>query len=159
MRLRSMLLACALVPAAAQAGVWDALAGRWEGSGEVSGMAAQLTLHFQPALDGQAHRLSFRNRMRAADGKEWPFAAEAFYLCGRETTCRGHWYDTRGTTLPVSTAEQADALVVDWGDASTERGRTTYRVQDGELHITDEVRGRDGAWKVFGRSRLARASD
>lgn len=143
-------------PISASAGIWDALAGRWQGNGEVSGMAAELALEFQPALGGQAHRLSFQNRMRAADGKEWPFAAEAFYLCGPQSVCRGHWYDTRGMTLPLATSEQADALVVEWGDAGTERGRTTYRVDGDHLDITDEVMGKDGQWKVFGRSRVSR---
>lgn len=144
---------------AARAQVWERLAGRWQGTGEVGGMAATPVLAFAPALGGRAHRLSFDNRMRGADGRERPFAAEAVYLC-EGAACRGHWYDTRGAILPLATREEADALVVDWGDAGKERGRTTYRLQDdGVLDVTDEVLGQDGRWKVFGRSRLTRAAD
>lgn len=162
MTVRAGMLACFLLAGvhdAARAEVWERLAGRWHGTGEVRGMAATLTLAFAPALGGRAHRLSFDNRMRAADGREWPFAAEAVYLCDGGAACRGHWYDTRGAILPLAAREQADALVVDWGDAASERGRTTYRLDAEALEVTDEVLGKDGEWKVFGRSRLARAAD
>lgn len=164
MTLRAVMPALALlaglgVHGAAHAQVWERLAGHWQGTGEVSGMAATLTLAFAPALGGRAHRLSFDNRMRGADGREWPFAAEAVYLCDGEAACKGHWYDTRGTILPLATREEADALVVDWGDAASERGRTTYRLDADALEVTDEVLGKDGRWTVFGRSRLARAAD
>ncbi len=155
----SLLGVAMLLPVPASAGIWETLAGRWQGSGDVSGMKAELELEFQPALNEQAYRLSFRTRMRAADGSEWPFAAEAVYLCERTPTCRGHWYDTRGMILPLTTREEPDALVVDWGNAATERGRTTYRLDADALHVTDEVLGKDGRWKVFGRSRFVRADD
>ncbi len=154
-----LLLSASLAAPSASAGIWDALAGRWQGSGDVRGMKAELALEFQPALQGKAYRLSFRNHMRAADGSEWPFAAEAIYLCDAQQTCRGHWYDTRGAILPLATTEQVDALVVEWGDATTERGRTTYRVQGERIDITDEVRDRTGVWKVFGRSRVIRSPE
>ena len=150
-----LVLACG----AARADVWESLSGRWAGSGEVSGMAANIELEFREALDGRGHHLSFFNRMRAADGKTWPFRAEAFYLCDNNGACSGHWYDTRGMTLPLRTASHEDRLVVEWGDENTERGRTTYRVDaDGKLRITDELRGKDGAWKVFGNTAATRVA-
>ncbi len=142
--------------APAHASIWQDLSGHWSGEGEVSGMAAQIELQFRPALDGRGHHLDFRNRMRAADGKEWPFAAEALYLCDAQQVCRGHWYDTRGLVLPLTSASHADSLVVEWGDANTERGRTTYVVKERRLEITDEVLGKDGQWKVFGRTTASR---
>ena len=149
-----LLLACGT----ARADIWDSLAGRWTGDGEVSGMAAQIELEFRGALDGRGHHLSFFNRMRGADGKIWPFRAEAFYLCGEGGACEGHWYDTRGMTLPVKTSGGDDRLVVEWGDDRSERGRTTYRIDPkGKLLITDEVRGKDGVWKVFGNTTATRA--
>lgn len=150
-----LLLACGT----ARADIWDSLAGRWTGAGEVSGMAARVVLEFRGALDGRGHHLSFSNDMRGADGKTWPFRAEAFYLCGESSsTCEGHWYDTRGMTLPVKTSSGDDRLVVEWGDDRSERGRTTYRIDPkGKLLITDEVRGKDGPWKVFGNTTATRA--
>nr|WP_298121741.1 hypothetical protein [uncultured Pseudoxanthomonas sp.] len=97
--------------------------------------------------------------MRAADGTEWPFAAEANYFCHGDATCRGHWYDTRGMILPLVATPQADALTAEWGDAATERGRTTYRLDADTLHVTDEVRDKEGQWKVFRRSRLQRSKE
>ncbi|TQM06878.1 hypothetical protein FB548_3253 [Pseudoxanthomonas sp. 3HH-4] len=43
-------------------------------------MQATLALSFARVLEGKAHRLSFHNRMRAADGREWPFAAGDLFL-------------------------------------------------------------------------------
>lgn len=151
-----LVLACGT----AQAGdIWQSLTGQWAGTGEVSGMSASVELEFRDALDGQGHHLSFFNRMQAADGKVWPFRAEAFYLCEKSGACSGHWYDTRGMTLPLKTSSHGDRLVVEWGDAATERGRTTYRVDaDGKLRITDEVVGKDGVWKTFGETVAARAN-
>ena len=154
-----MVLAVGVVEAAHISSAWEGPAGRCQGTGEVSGMDATLALTFAPALEGKAHRLSFSNRMRAADGREWSFAAEAIYLCHGAPPCRGHWYDTRGMVLPLAATPQADALAVEWGDAATERGRTTYRLETDTLHITDEVLGKDGQWKVFGRSRLRRSGE
>lgn len=149
-----LILACGT----ARADIWESLAGRWTGSGEVSGMAASVELEFRGALAGRGHHLLFSNDMRGADGKAWPFRAEAFYLCEKDGACSGHWYDTRGMTLPLKTISQKDRLIVEWGDDGTERGRTTYRIDaDGKLRITDEVRGKDGAWKVFGTTVAARA--
>lgn len=150
----AVLLAAFALPA--QAGVWEALEGCWTGTGEVNGMAAEVTLRFRPALEGRGHHLDFRNRMRAADGTPRPFAAEAFYLCDGRPACTGHWYDTRGVILPLTATAQDDRLVVEWGDASSERGRTTYRLRPDGLEITDEVLGKEGKWRVFGRTKATR---
>jgi hypothetical protein len=152
-------LLIALFAAPVHAGIWQDLSGHWRGEGEVSGMAAQIELQFRPALDGRGHHLSFSSRMRAKDGKQWPFAAEAFYLCDARPVCRGNWYDTRGLILPLTAASHADRLLVEWGDARTERGRTTYRLNAQRLEITDEVLGKDGEWKVFGRTTASRQED
>jgi hypothetical protein len=154
------VLAAALWAAAAQADVWETLHGEWQGRGNVRGMDAEVSLVFRPALDGRAHHLAFRNAMRGEDDGEWVFLAEAIYLCETAATCRGHWYDSRGETLPLRTSLQDAALVVDWGDARTERGRTTYALQpDGRLIIRDEVQGPEGTWKVFGETSAARVVD
>lgn len=144
---------------AGAADVWQALTGRWQGSGEVSGMAATIALQFRQAFGGRGYHLDFENRMRGKDEKTWQFAAEALYRCDAAGACRGHWYDSRGMVLPLSATAGDDRLVVEWGDASTERGRTTYRLDEDTLRITDEVLGKDGAWKVFGTTSAERAVD
>lgn len=138
--------------------VWGKLAGHWQGSGEVSGMSASIELQFRPAFGGRGYHLTFDNRMRGKDDKVWPFAAEALYVCDAEGTCRGHWYDSRGMVLPLKATTASDRLVVEWGDAGTERGRTTYRLEGDGIAITDEVMGKDGAWKVFGETTANRSA-
>jgi len=138
--------------------LWKRLSGRWQGSGEVSGMSASIELRFRPAFGGRGHHLTFDNRMRGKDDKIWPFAAEALYLCDAEGACRGHWYDSRGMVLPLKATTASDRLVVEWGDADTERGRTTYRVDGDALAITDEVLAKDGAWQVFGQTTATRTA-
>ena len=151
------LVLLALTAGGVRADAWDALIGRWSGSGEVSGMAAVIELEFRRTLDGKGRHLSFANKMTAQDGKQWMFRAEALYLCDATDACRGHWYDSRGMVLPLAVVTHADRIVVDWGNASTERGRTTYLVKpDGPLEITDEVLGKDGVWKTFGRTSAER---
>lgn len=140
----------------AAADIWASLHGCWSGGGEVSGMPAAIELEFRPALEGRGHHLRFGNRMTMRDGKVWSFRAEAIYLCADDGSCRGHWYDNRGMVLPLATTAHDDHLVVEWGDDAGERGRTTYRIVDGGLGITDEVRGKDGAWKPFGSTNAIR---
>jgi hypothetical protein len=139
---------------------WTSLHGHWRGVGTVRGMQADIDLTFRPALAGQAHHLRFSNLMRGEDGREWRFLAEATYLCSDAGVCRGHWYDSRGAILPLTARSQARALVVEWGDAATERGRTTYAIQDdGALAIIDEVQEAAGEWTVFGETRSTRVGE
>ena len=149
----AFLPALALAAGGAHADAWESLHGRWTGAGEVSGMAAEVELEFRETLDGHGRHLTFANWMTAKDGKEWMFRAEALYLCDEAGVCRGHWYDSRGVVLPLAGVTHADRIVVDWGDTTTERGRTTYLVTpDRRLEVTDEVLGKDGRWRVFGRT-------
>lgn len=154
---RALLIGVLLVAGnATAADIWTSLHGRWAGSGEVSDMPAAVELEFRPALDGRGHHLRFSNRMTMRDGKPWLFRAEALYLCTENGSCRGHWYDNRGLVLPLATTAHADRLVVAWGDDTSERGRTTYRLVGERLEIEDEVRGKDGVWKAFGATRATR---
>jgi hypothetical protein len=137
---------------------WKKLVGLWRGGGEVSGMSASIELRFRPAFGGRGYHLSFDNRMRGKDDQVWPFAAEALYLCDAQGACRGHWYDSRGMVLPLEATAAGDRLVVAWGDADTERGRTTYRLDGDGIAITDEVLGKDGAWNVFGETTASRSA-
>jgi hypothetical protein len=150
---RVLLLAVlALAAGVAHADAWGRLYGSWSGRGTVSGMAAEVELEFRRTLDGLGRHLRFENRMTAEDGKLWVFRAEALYLCDATGACRGHWYDSRGMVLPLTVVSHDDRIVVDWGDATTERGRTSYRLAaDGRLEITDDVLGKDGEWRPFGR--------
>ncbi len=138
-------------------GFFAELAGSWEGTGEVLGMASVQQARWEPALDAAFFRFVFDNRMTAADGKQSRFRAEAFYRVAQDGSVTGTWLDSRGITQPLAGGQdETGALVILWGTEETERGRSTYRLVDDALEITDEVVGEDGNWRVFGQTRLTR---
>lgn len=134
----------------------ERLHGEWRGVGEVRRMAADMQMRWEPVLDGQFHRLSMENRMTGPDGKAWHFKATGYYRVGDDGAIAGTWFDSRGVSLPLTGRVEGDALVVDWGTAEIERGRSTYRLAGDSLEVTDEVYGKDGHLAVFGRTRLTR---
>jgi len=157
----ALILALACSPALAEAPVATAflerLAGEWKGTGEVSGMAADMRMRWEPVLERQFHRLAMENFMTAQDGNTWHFKAEAFYRVQKDGSIAGQWFDSRGISLSLAGRVDGDAMTIDWGDeASAERGRSTYRLAADALEVTDEVYGKDGTLTVFGRTRLTR---
>jgi len=131
--------------------------GEWRGAGEVRGMAADMRMRWEPALDGKFHRLAMENRMTGQDGATWHFKAEAFYRVMPDGSITGQWFDSRGISLPLAGRSDGDAMTIDWGnEGSPERGRSTYRLVADALEVTDEVYGKDGQLGVFGRTRLDR---
>lgn len=161
--LRILLLWIACLPAALAeespaAGFFAQLAGDWQGTGEVRGMASVQQMSWQPVLDGSFLRLTFDNRMSAADGKEWQFQAHGYYRIQDDGTITGTWFDSRGASFPLSgTVDDGSTMTIQWGTGDTERGRSSYRLAAGELEVTDEVLSREGDWRIFGRTRLTRA--
>ena len=133
------------------------LTGDWRGTGEVSRMAGDMRMHWEPVLDGQFHRLSMENQLAGVDGKIWHFKAQGYYRVGTDGSITGQWFDSRGFSLPLTGSVTDDAMTIDWGtEASPERGRSTYRLAADALEVTDEVYGKDGKLSVFGRTRLTR---
>ena len=160
-RAAALVLALACSPAFAEAPAASAflgrLAGEWKGNGEVSGMAADMRMRWEQALDGKFHRLAMENLMTGQDGKTWHFKAEAYYRVLKDGSIAGQWFDSRGLNLPLAGRADGDAMTIDWGnEASAERGRSTYRLSAGALEVTDEVYGKDGTLTTFGRTRLSR---
>lgn len=141
------------IPAAA---FFARIAGQWQGTGEVRGMASVQQMAWQPVLDGRFLRLSFDNRMTGADGKEWQFQAHGYYRIQADGTITGTWFDSRGVCLALSgNVDEGGTMTILWGSDDTERGRSSYRIDAEGLLVTDEVFSREGEWRVFGRSRLS----
>jgi hypothetical protein len=132
------------------------LAGHWQGNGEVRLMAADMRMHWEPVLDGQFHRLSMEDVMTGADGKSWHFKAQGYYRVQTDGTISGTWFDSRGISLPLTGRVEGDTMTIDWGTEAIERGRSSYRLGDGALEVTDEVYAKEGELRVFGRTRLTR---
>lgn len=161
-RVVALLLSMLAIPAAS--GMEDTakdffarLAGDWLGAGEVRGMASAQKMNWEPVLDGKFLRLSFDNRMTGDDGSAWRFSALAFYRIRDDGTIAGTWFDSRGVSFPLSgSVDAGDTLTILWGTGDTERGRTRYRLSAAGLEVTDEVMTKEGGWRGFGRSLLAR---
>ncbi len=155
-----LVLACAPLASADEArtrGFFAALAGEWQGEGEVLGMASVQKARWEPALGAAFFRFAFDNRMTAADGKQSQFQAEAFYRVNKEGAVTGTWLDSRGMTLPIAGGlDESGTLVMSWGTVETEQGRSSYRLVADALEITDEVMAPEGNWRVFGQTRLTR---
>lgn len=160
--IRALVVWIAVLPAAVAeetpaAQLFAALVGHWQGTGEVRGMPSKQEMHWEPVLDGRFLRLSFDNRMTAPDGKEWRFQAQSYYRVEADDTIAGTWFDSRGVSFPLAgTVEPGGAMTILWGTPETERGRSSYRISDAGLEVTDEVMGPDGAWRTFGRTTLTR---
>jgi hypothetical protein len=155
-----LLLALAAPPAFAEESAASAffgrLAGEWQGTGEVSAMAADMRMTWEPVLDGRFLRLTMDNRMTGAEGKAWHFKSQAYYRIEKDGTITGTWFDSRGITLPLTGGVEQDVMTIQWGTEASERGRSHYRLSADALEVTDEVLAREGEWQVFGRTRLAR---
>ena len=107
-------------------------------------MAADMRMHWEPVLDGQFQRLSMEDLMTGADGKTWHFKAQGYYHVGKDGTITGTWFDSRGISLPLAGRVEGDTMTIDWGTDAIERGRSSYRLTEGTLEVTDEVYTKEG---------------
>lgn len=158
-----LMLACVVAgcPAAAQTpaaspDILGRLVGRWAGSGTILGQASTIELQWTPVLDGKFVRLTHTSRIGVAP-KTTVFEGHAYYEAQASGGYRATWFDSSGQTRPIVGVATSDALVATWGSAATEEGETTYTlVGDGQLEVVDRVKGRNGVWREFGRTRLSR---
>ena len=124
------------------------LAGNWRGTGTMFGSPSEASLAVSPALGGRFLEFSYRA------GR---FEGRAFYRPAAGGW-QAHWFDNRGVAFPIVAQASATLLTSEWGDGTTERGRTVYRLaEDGRLHITDSVRLSDGGYRDFASHILTRA--
>jgi hypothetical protein len=152
----ALLTAAALVPAFPASAqelppAVEALLGDWEGTGTLMGREAHFGMKWELALGGRFVRLTFRNAF-VVDGEEQVvLTAEAFYHVVSDTALTGTWFDSRGLVLPLAARVETDQLVTAWGDASTERGTTRYRITDDGVEVVDTVTT-DAGEREFGRA-------
>ncbi len=126
------------------------LVGRWTGEGTVLKQPARVQLTWAWTLDGQFLQLTFVNQLGSRR-----FEGRAYYRPLGPGRYRGMWFDNSGAIRPIDAVQDGDALVSTWGTPDTEVGETTYRLMDdGSMAIVDRVRGRDGKWRDFGRTRV-----
>jgi hypothetical protein len=132
------------------------LAGNWAGTGTVLNQPAKIEMEWAWQLNGQFLKLSFKNQMGTAP-KTTAFEGHAYYRAGADGRYRGMWFDNAGMFRPLDARRDGDALVSQWGTPETEQGETTYRLlPGGQMEVIDRIKGKDGTWREFGRSKLTR---
>ncbi len=129
------------------------LEGRWEGAGVWVGKPATGKASWTRVLIGRFVRLEYRVTPEGAPSPA--FEGDAYYSEGPDGV-KGTWFDSQGSVHPLEIRVEPAALVASW-PAAEPRGRTTYRLlEDGSLEIFDEIRGKDGGFREFGRVRYRR---
>lgn len=130
--------------------------GEWHGAGTTSGAPAKLTLRWERALGGHFVRLTLLNEI-GAEPTPQRFEGLAMYWPGEAGRMNGRWFDSQGVMHVLEGALEPDALIAEWGDGTTARGRSTYRLLSADaMEVIDEIRRKDGTWREFARFRLER---
>src|SRR5262245_33646447 len=170
MRTRLSLLLTALtwvsIPADGPAAVpqethlqpFDSWIGTWRGSGNNSGVAADLNLRFEHVLGGRFVRLSLSNQIGPPATRQL-FEGLALYWPAADGQLRGSWFDSQGTVYALDVQLFGTTLVAIWRDDRQPRGRSSYQLtQPDRLEVIDSVRAPDDSWREFARYQLKRAS-
>lgn len=135
----------------------DRWLGEWRGTGLNGGAPARLSLTWERTLGGRFVQLTLVNDI----GKEPPlqrFEGLALYWSAAAGRLRGRWFDSQGATHVIDAVLEPDTLIAEWGDGTTARGRSTYRLSGpATMEVSDEIKREDGAWREFARYRLTRA--
>lgn len=154
-----MILLAALASPAQEPSVGgvESLIGAWKGEGKLLGMASRAEMKWEPVLGGRFTRLTYRAEMQSPNGSTQVFEGHGYYKSLGGGKYQGAWFDSQGDHHPIAAIFQDGALAATWGTESTKLGRTTYRTAGANrLEVTDEIRGKDGAWQEFGRAVLSR---
>jgi hypothetical protein len=138
--------------APAQTPAVDRLVGRWSGAGTVNGQTVRAEAQFERVLQGRFTRLQYR----FVAPNQTTFEGHGYYTCAG-TSCRGQWFDSQGSLHVLSGTLTENALTAEWGDGTTPRGRTEYKLTSATtLTVTDWIRTTAGEWREFGRVEYRR---
>ncbi len=147
--------ACATL---AQSNGFGGLEGRWRGAGQFQGMPSTVEAQFAPLLGARAWALDIDIEARPPAGEPIRFSGRAQYVLRDGALAGGNWIDSQGATYALAPRRENGALIVDWSEGASVRGRSEYRIQpDGDLQIDDFVPGPDGAMRRFATAELRRA--
>lgn len=124
------------------------LLGTWEGKGQLFGQTATFSMKWETTLNARFLGLKFQNGYTDGSGAVRQMQAHAYYNL---KTNKGNWFDSRGKSLPLVFTINGNSMTVFWGDEATEKGKTTYRIQDGAVEVEDFVY-KDGSYAPFGRA-------
>ena len=135
--------------------VMDRLTGQWTGAGVVNNSQVSAKAEFAFVLANRFTRLAYTFTVAGVGGV---FEGHAYYACAKDfPSCRGNWFDSQGSAHVLTATRTADTLTSEWGDGTTPRGRTEYRLTGpSTLVVTDWVRTAAGEWRQFGKVEYRR---
>jgi len=133
--------------------VFDKLSSKnWQGKGTLMGAPASFEMSWKEVLNGQFMHLHFNNKVLLKNNKTYTFNAHAYYKIINENEVQGSWFDSRGTTFPLTGKIESNQLTINWGSVDTEQGRTIYQTKIKEtVEVIDFVL-KDGKYIEFGRA-------
>ena len=140
---------------AAPGQVMPKLTGHWTGAGIVNNAQVTAKAEFGPVLANRFTRLTYTF---TATGAGQIFEGHAYYACAKDSDrCSGNWFDSQGSAHVLSATQTGDVLTAEWGDGTTPRGRTEYRLTSpSALVVTDWIRTAAGEWRQFGKVEYQR---
>ncbi len=122
--------------------------GDWAGNGTLFGQEAQFTMKWEQVLNKKFLKLEFKNQFADKSGTERIMTASAYYDVEQK---RGYWFDSRAMMLPLILEIDDREMLVFWGDESSEKGKTYYRILKDEISVEDFV-FREGQYVKFGEA-------
>jgi len=127
--------------------------GQWTSSCEFFGAPAQCELEWRPGLHQRLVEMQFTVLDSTAGASSEAEVNLMFQgrsvLKQEEDAFRGFWQASNGDIHPLVAGLESGTLTSYWGEASTELGRSSYRLlDDGRLQVKDWVLTDEG-WELF----------
>ena len=118
----------------------ETLHGEWTGEAKLMANPVHTTLRWTSVLSGKFTRLELEHRAGGAEGAVI-FAGHSYVANKPGPETSGTWFDSSGTVRPQAVRVDDGALIVDWGTAETEEGRSVYKLVEGDkLQVEDWVK-------------------
>lgn len=118
----------------------ETLHGEWTGEAKLMANPVHTTLRWTSVLSGKFTRLELEHRAGGAEGAVI-FAGHSYVANTPGPKTSGTWFDSSGTVRPQAVRVDDGALIVDWGTAETEEGRSVYKLVEGDnLQVEDWVK-------------------
>jgi hypothetical protein len=133
------------------------LMGYWQSAeGKAFGNPAVVTMLWEPVLQFQWVKLSYRMDIQISSGKKEIFEGTANYHPEEPNTYKATWSDSGGELHSVRATADGDTLTALWGEAPGKQGKTTYRLADNDtVEVTDYILESE-VWKQFNRNVFRR---
>ncbi len=131
-----------------------AVIGNWQGKGTLFNQEASFHMKWENALSSKFVKLTFKNSFKDKSGVDREMNAHAYYRLMQNT---GYWFDSRGIMLPLTLEISENSMTVLWGDASSERGKTIYSIDNlNHISVQDFVL-KGGSYALFGEATYKRS--